>query len=101
MNPIKFKPSRKYVESLKVGDPALDPFGRIGRVASVDYRGTTFKDGRPFVGVTVEGGVLSSCTHSFKEGELVRTVDLGRFYNSAESDKLESELPEQDSLEAT
>ncbi|NBR55088.1 MAG: hypothetical protein EBT82_03850 [Micrococcales bacterium] len=101
MNPIKFKPSRKYVESLKVGDPALDPFGKIGRVESVFHVGTSLKDGRRFVCVTIEGGVLSSCTHSFKEGELVRSVHLTGLYTSAEADKLESELPEQDSLEVT
>lgn len=94
----QFKPSRKYVESLSEGDFALNPYGRPAKVLKITYRGDDIK-GKAYVGVELENGENSTITHSFKEGELVRTLDLTRFYNSAECHKLEDGLPEQDELE--
>jgi len=95
---IKFKPSRKYVESLSEGDLALNPYGRPAKVLKITYRGDDIK-GKAYVGVELENGENSTITHSFKEGELVLTLDVTRFHNSAECDQIESELAEQDGLE--
>lgn len=100
---LRFKPSRQYVENLKAGDLALDPYGRLSKVVKITYRGETVKTnwqegGKVFVGVELEHGENSTITTSYKEGELVRTIPLSSQFTSAECDEIEAKRPEDDYL---
>ena len=100
---LRFKPSRKYVESLKVGDLALNPYGRLAKVVKITYRGETVNIGRhkgrrTFVGVELENGEYSTITSSYKEGSLVRSLALTSQYDSAGCDSIEAKRPEDDHL---
>ena len=100
---LRFKPSRKYVESLKVGDLALNPYGQLSKVVKIAYRGETVKIGRQeggkaYVGVELENGEYSTITSSYKEGSLVRTLALTSQYDSAGCDSIEAKRPEDDHL---
>ena len=94
---LRFKPSRKYVESLKVGDLAVNPYGRLSKVVNITYRGDDIK-GRAYVGVELENGEYSTITSSYKEGELVRTLALSAQFTSAQCDEIEAKRPEDDYL---
>jgi hypothetical protein len=94
---LRFKPSRKYIENLKVGDLALIPYGRLSKVVKITFRGDDIS-GHAYVGVELEDGENSTITSSYKAGELVRTLDLTSKYDSAGCDKIESIRPEDDYL---
>jgi|WetSurMetagenome_2_1015567.scaffolds.fasta_scaffold494268_1 hypothetical protein len=84
-----FVPTRKEVEELREGDAALDCFGKLRRVMRITYRGVDIY-GRAYVGFyTAFGENGGSISHSYKEGELVRTVALSNRYTSAECDRIE------------
>lgn len=101
--PLRFKPSRKYVESLKVGDLALNPYGQLSKVVKIAYRGDTVKIGRQeggkaYVGVELENGEYSTITSSYKEGELVATIALSSQFTSDQCREIEAKRPEDDHL---
>lgn len=100
---LRFKPSRKYVENLKVGDLAVNPYGGLSKVVKISYRGETVKTlrqegGKAFVGVELEHGENATITTSYKEGELVSTIPLSSQFTSAECDEIEAKRPEDDHL---
>ncbi len=86
-------PTVEEVRNLKVGDLALDSFGRYAEVMEIRYHGTDV-NGAEFVGYAVRFGddnSTSTITGSYKAGELVRTTALSREKTSAELDKVERE----------
>jgi hypothetical protein len=94
---LRFKPSRKYVESLKVGDLAVNPYGRLSKVVKITFRGDD-TNGRAYVGVELENGEFSTITNSYKQGELVRTLALSAQFTSTQCDEIEAKRPEDDYL---
>ena len=95
--PIRFKPTKKYVETLGVGNLALDPYGRLSKVVSVDYKGQDIH-GKSYVGVSLYQGKSSTISHSFKEGELVLTTALTARYNNQECLDIGAQRKEDDHL---
>jgi len=100
---LRFKPSRQYVENLKVGDLALNPYGRLSKVVNITYRGETVKTnwqegGKAYVGVELKTSEYSTITTSYKEGELVATIPLSAQFTSAELKDIEAKRPEDDYL---
>jgi hypothetical protein len=89
--PVLFVPDREAIEGLRVGDPALDCFGRMAEVVEISYRGTT-RDGRAYVGFYTRLGDHSTVSQSFVEGRLVRTVPLTGWFTSRELDEIEASL---------
>jgi len=94
---LRFKPSRQYIESLKVGDLAVNPYGRLSKVVKITFRGDDTK-GRAYVGVELENGEFSTITNSYKQGELVSTLALSAQFTSAQCDEIEAKRPEDDYL---
>lgn len=88
---ILFIPTKNDVASLKVGDMALDCFGRWKRVIEVQYRGTSVQ-GHDYVGFCTEFGPTSTMSHGYKVGELCRTVHASGRFKSAELDDIEREM---------
>jgi hypothetical protein len=100
---LRFKPSRYYVESLKVGDLALNPYGQLSKVVAITFRGETIKFGRheggkAYVGVELKTGEFGTITNSYKEGELVATIPLSAQFTSAQLDEISAKRPEDDYL---
>ena len=92
MESIMNIPSRKEIEGLKVGDSALNCFGRIARVVAIAARKEDI-EGRLFVlYYTKLGSGSSSISMSQKEGRLTRTAYMSNRYTSAELDDLETSL---------
>ncbi len=88
-------PTRAHVENLRVGDLAIDPFGRLRRVTCIAFRDTDI-NGRAYVGYYTElGNDGAAISNSMKEGELVRTLATSCAYTAAELDAIEREINEQ------
>ena len=87
---IFFVPDEMTVARLAVGDLALDCFGVWAIVDSITYRGTDVH-GRAFVGFRTRSGPgpCLICSHTYKVGELVRTLELTQDFSSAELDQVE------------
>jgi len=84
-------PTRTDIESLKVGDMALNCFGREAEVVEVSFRGNDL-NGKAYVGLKVEFGPHSTITQSYKEDELVRHVGTSAKFNSHQLDLIEAEM---------
>lgn len=84
-------PTREEVESLKVGDEALNCFGKLARVTSIFARGYDIH-GMAYVCYYTENGEHSQISNSMKENELVRHLDSCRKFNSAQLDHYEALL---------
>ncbi len=80
---------RKKIQSLKEGDLAPDAFGRLKKVKEIQYRRDDV-NGLAFVGYTVEFGPNSTISNSMKEGRILRTVELSKYYTSAQIDAMEN-----------
>jgi hypothetical protein len=93
MNPalIYFIPTAIDVSDLRVGDRALDCFGKWRTVAKIGARSIDV-NGAAFVRFETEFGPSSTMTGSYKVGELVRTTALSAAHTSAEVDAIEREL---------
>ena len=81
-------PTRSDVEGLKVGDSSIDPYGRLAEVVSVYAQQNDIK-GRAFACFYVKNGDRSIISQGIKEGKLVRTLALSRYFTSAETDAIE------------
>lgn len=80
---IIVKPTRQDVETLQMGDFALDCFGKWSRVESIFHRGEDIH-GKLFVCFRVDfGNDGSTITASAKEDEFVATVPLTREYSTS------------------
>ena len=86
-----FMPTREQVQSLKVGDFALDCFGKMREVVEV-YAQKDDIIGRAFVCYYTKTSETSSTSMSMKEDEIVRTADLCNKYKSAEIDAIERQM---------
>lgn len=84
-------PTRDQVASLKVGDLALDCFGKMSRVTRIVCCKEDIH-GKLFVIYYTQLGTTSSISGSYKEGELVRTVQLSNEHTSSELCAIEREL---------
>jgi hypothetical protein len=78
-------PSRKDIESLKLGDLAPNAFGKLARVVAITNRREDVS-GKLFACYTVEGGERSTITNLMKENEVIRTIDLHSYFKSVEID---------------
>jgi hypothetical protein len=81
-----FIPTREYIDGLKVGDTALDCFGRLREVVEIVARKDDI-DGRRFVMYYTSFGPGSTCSMSQKEGKLTRHAGIP--YKSAKQDEIE------------
>ena len=88
---VVFIPTREDIESLKVGDPALDAFGRWSPVKMIFAAGTNVRGGA-YVCFYTKTSETSHCSQSYHEGGLVRTVDLCSAFTSAELDQIEKDF---------
>ncbi len=84
-------PTLHDIESLKVGDMAMDCFGNMRQVVEVDFRGVDIR-GKTYVNFKVEFGPHSTVTQSYKEDELVRHVGTSKYFNSWQLDDIEAEM---------
>lgn len=86
--PVLLVPTLEDVRNLKVGDDALDCFGKWSCVTAVSYVGTDIH-GAAYVGFHTTTGPTSSVSGSYKVGELVRTVAVTRLFTSNETDDIQ------------
>lgn len=86
---IMFVPTEKDVAELKVGDRALNPFGRWAEVTEISFRGTDVR-GFQFVGFYTSQGPNSTISGTYKVGELVRHVGLVQ--KSTDLDDVQAEM---------
>ena len=84
-------PTKAEIESLAIGDIALDSFGKMAEVVEISYRGTDVH-GKVYVGFYTRLSESAKVSHSYKEGRLVRTVATSREYTSRELDAIEAEM---------
>ncbi len=84
-------PTLHDIESLSVGDMAMDCFGNMRQVVEVNFRGVDIR-GKAYVGFKVEFGPHSTVTQSYKENELVRHVGTSKYFNSWQLDDIEVDM---------
>lgn len=84
-------PTLHDVESLEVGDMAMDCFGNMRQVVDISFQGRT-SDGKSFVHFRVEFGPHSTITQSYKEDELVRHVGTSKYFNGWQLDDIEADM---------
>lgn len=77
-------PTREEIEQLKVGDDALDCFGKWSRVTDIICGGREDVKGKLFICFYTAMTHSGEISGTYKEGELVRTVSLSSYYNSNE-----------------
>lgn len=85
---ILFVPTLEDVLNLKVGDDALDCFGKLSRVTEISYVGSDVQH-QAYVGFYTATGPTSSMSGSYKVGDLVRTVAVTSLFTSNETDDIE------------
>jgi hypothetical protein len=91
-SPVVDFPTREDIVNLKVGDLAIDAFGKMARVVGIHAQRDDIK-GRAFVCYYTEHGFPgSTCSMSRKERKVTRTVALSIVYTSAEIDAIEKQL---------
>lgn len=90
--PIYLIPSRSDIESLKVGDMAINPFGKMMEAVDIYARGVDAKGRAWVLYYTAHGDQNGRISGSMTEGELVRTVPLTFRHTSAELDRIEREM---------
>lgn len=86
--PVLFVPTLEDVLGLKVGDDALDCFGKWSHVTAISYVGSDVQH-QAFVGFYTATGPTSSMSGSYKVGDLVRTVAVTKLFTSNETDDIE------------
>ena len=84
-------PMRSDIESLKVGDKAMDCFGRQAEIVSEVYRGADIY-GKLFASYYTQFGDNAMCSMSMKEDELVRHVGTSAKFNSYQLNLIEAEM---------
>jgi len=84
-------PTRETVDNLKVGDLVINCMGRLAEVTEITARGLDIH-GKAYVCFYQKFGENSTMSHSFKEGKLVRTVQLSGLHLAAELDQIEREM---------
>jgi hypothetical protein len=89
---VALRPTQAEVMTLDLGSVALDCFGRFSQVVEIFARGTCVRDGQPFVCFYTQFHEHSKISHSYKAGELVRTISLTAKLTSAECDDLETDM---------
>jgi len=83
-----FIPNLEDVANLKVGDLALDCFGKWSSVTEISFRGTDIL-GKTYVGFFTAAGPTSSISGTYRVGELVRTVAVTTVLTSNETADVE------------
>lgn len=84
-------PTRTDIESLSVGNKAMDCFGKMNEVVKVEHKGLDI-NGKLFVCYATWFSHATSISMSMKEDELVRHVGTGAKFNSHQLDDIEREM---------
>ncbi len=85
-------PTRTDIESLQVGDVAMDCFGRPAKVVGISFQGKA-SDGKAFVHYyTASTSGNGQISMSMKEDELVRHVGTSKYFNSYQLDDIEADM---------
>lgn len=87
MAPEIFKPTAEQIQNLKVGDKALNPYGKWEEVYEIYGRGQNC-EGKWFV-CFYTGNYQSSISHSYTENKIVRTLPLTCRFNSAQLSEMD------------
>ena len=87
-DPIIHIPTRSEIQNLKVGDLALDCFGRMSEVVSIHAQKDDIH-GKAFVCYYTALDSGATISHSEKQGKLTRTLPLCHQYTSRELDEIE------------
>jgi len=77
-----FRPTRQWVEGLRIGDMAPDCFGRLRPVVDIFARGDDIQ-GRAFVCYYTKFSDCSRISGSAKEGELVMSIPAVSEYRTS------------------
>ena len=86
-----YMPEKQDIENLKVGDLALDCFGRFAEVTEISARKTDI-EGKLFVCYYTKFGPGSYISMSMKEEELARTSNLYGFFDSSKLRQIEKDM---------
>lgn len=86
-----FIPTRNDIESMQVGDKAMDCFGKSNEVVKVEHKGTDI-NGKLFVCYATWFSHATSISMSMKEDELVRHVGTSAKFTSHQLDLIEAEM---------
>jgi len=89
--PVYLVPTRDQVLDLRVGDLALDCFGKWSEVTRIYARGADH-EGKVYVLFYVAFGDNGAVSDGYHEGQLVRTVPLCHLHTSRELDTIEASL---------
>ncbi len=85
-------PTLHDIESLKVGDIAIDCFGCEAEIVEITHRGPDRK-GRIFIRYCTASGIIGGKTSmSMKEDELVRHVATSAKFTSHQLDDIEADM---------
>lgn|GEM_PF-5066885 len=83
-----FRPTRKWIKDLEVGDYALDCFGNYSEVVEVFAKNRDI-NGKWFVCYYVKFGDNARISHSAKEGEVQCNLNISRYWPRSD------EIPEE------
>ncbi len=81
-------PTLHDIESLKVGDMAMDCFGKTNEVIRIEHKGKDI-NGKLFVCYHTYFSHATTISMSMKEDELVRHVGTSKYFNSWQLDDID------------
>lgn len=84
-------PTRTDIESLVVGDKAMDCFGKQNEVAKIEHKGFDI-NGKMFICYATWFSHATTISMSMKEDELVRHVGTSAKFTSHQLDDIEAEM---------
>ena len=93
--PVLFKPSRSYIEQVRVGSLVPNCFGKLAEVTEIYARKDDIH-GKLFVCFYTKMSEGATVSGSLKEGELFRSVATSYWGTSAQLDEIEKNIPEMD-----
>ncbi len=85
-------PTRLDIESLSVGDMAMDCFGKVSQVSQITHRGITLSGKAFILYYTASPTGNGQISMSMKEDELVRHVGTSAKFTSRQLDDIEKDM---------
>ncbi len=85
-------PTLHEIESLSVGDMALNCFGQEAKVTQVTHRGTDIYGKAYVLYFTATATGNGEMSMSMREDELVRHVGTSKYFNSWQLDDIEKDM---------
>ncbi len=85
-------PTLHDIESLEVGDMAMDCFGKRSQVSQITHRGITLSGKTFILYYTVSPTSNGQISMSMKEDELVRHVSTSAKFTSWQLDDIEADM---------